>query len=340
MERDVSRVSVTDLGSFPACRRYWLWSKTWAPTTPNENYWMGTAVHVALEGYYLADRKVEPGIEALEEWADKSFKSMAKHLEPWYWKEIAPEYEEKVGLAAAMLDNYAQYDAENTLLHGEILEVETFYSANTKSYLKGKGLHLVGKVDLVIRNSQGIWLVDHKTSSRTPTNEVIDVDGQLTAYAYLYWRKHRVKPSGVYFNFLFKGAPEPPKLIRKGTALSKAKDQYSTPPLYREAIQEYGFNPEDYEEIIEHLEEAGWANFFHRVAGVRNVKEMIAFERRLRATGSDIIRAKNAPKMWAYPSPNIYNCQGCIFSVPCKAADDGGDAEAILRNLYTTESLY
>ncbi len=84
----------------------------------------------------------------------------------------------------------------------------------------------------------------------------------------IYRRLPENGPSEFVYDIVKKEAPKPPELLKKG-GLSKAKNQNTTVEMYRQAIEDHGLNPADYEDILQHLEDQG--NKFLRRIPVRRI---------------------------------------------------------------------
>ena len=109
-------------------------------------------------------------------------------------------------LAADMVDRYlAHYDDE-----WEVLHVEEQFTATTES-----GVEITFTPDLVIRDSTGVWIVDHKTSSALPKDGL--PMGNLQAYLYSSVMR-QVYPDfkGFIFNYVRAKTPTQPRLTKTG----------------------------------------------------------------------------------------------------------------------------
>ena len=57
-------------------------------------------------------------------------------------------------------------------------------------------------------------VVDHKTAAQKPAEgRSLDIDDQLTGYAYVYWRLTGELPRQMVYNVLIKALPGPPRVI-------------------------------------------------------------------------------------------------------------------------------
>lgn len=77
-----------------------------------------------------------------------------------------------------------------------------------------------GKVDALIENQFGLWIVDHKTHGRFPNHNFRLLDAQSALYL---WAARRMKlpVQGFIWNYLKTKAPSEPTLLQSGVRLSK-----------------------------------------------------------------------------------------------------------------------
>lgn len=169
--------------------------------------------------------------------------------------------------------------------------------------------------------------------SQKPSLAGLDVDEQMTAYAWAVERLYGEVPEKIVYNVIVKSFPTTPAVLKNGR-LSKDKGQSTTYSLYRRAIVDLGLDVNDYGDMLEHLDRTGWSNYFSRVESSRNLSEIEAFDRRASVKIRDIQRILEDPEHEAYPSPSSFTCSYCAYLGACKAKDDGGDAEVILESRF------
>jgi hypothetical protein len=270
-------------------------------------------------------------------WFDKQGAAFEDNYPLYRWDEVGGD--DLVAFAAGLVNHYMQYD-ERDFLDGGVVAVEerivvpvTIPGTDKWVIFRGNPVFLTGMLDLVLERSSGLWIVDHKTfSDRTLADRPdigIEVDEQLTSYPYLWWRRTGEVPRMSMYNVLVKVLPEPPRRLQRG-GLSVAKDQNTTAALFRDAIREARLNLNDYLDYILYLERRGDDRFFKRWASPRNMSELLAYERKVHARVHQILQLIEAPQVHAYGAGSSYRCGHCPFIAPCKATDDGGDAQALL----------
>jgi tetratricopeptide (TPR) repeat protein len=295
----------------------------------------GDMMHAALERYYKEDRNLDLAISKMhEEWIkhDGALQDMYGPLyatpdvqEYWYG-----EYQK----AANILHYYDQYDKAHPFFE-KVLDM----SIEERSFVEildplGKptdGL-LSGRIDMVVEREDGVWIVDHKTLSSAPSDSALDIDDQITAYCYIYWRMTGVVPRGGMYNVLLKDPPKPPRVLKNGT-VSKDKSQRTTYDLYVQALEEHGQDPADYTEILEYLKDKGWSQFFIRMQSERNMEQLAQFEKHLFHEYADMDEALQYTDQ-LYPNPSQYTCPRCQYLPICKAMEEGSDPEWVIEHGY------
>lgn len=94
-----------------------------------------------------------------------------------------------------------------------------------------------GKVDALIENQFGLWVVDHKTHKTLPDFDFRLLDAQSALYLWACLRM-KIPVQGFIWNYLRWKAPSTPKLIKDGSRLSKSACD-SDFLAYRAALVKY-----------------------------------------------------------------------------------------------------
>ena|SRR5262252_278606 len=332
--------SVTERGDFRSCRRRWdlgvnkcLVHKSRVPW----NLIFGEAIHKGLEAYYKNNnRQVARAKAAFTRQWKVELSNLMDVYGTLFGHGIEDEWQMYQDKGIQMLTYYDFYD-QKFPFWDDVLEVNIEERAFVDILdLDGErlpGLPLLsGRIDLVVKKDKGIWIVDHKTAANAYQARALDVDDQLTGYAYVYWRLSGEVPRGVIYNALIKEPPRPPKVLNSGE-LSKDKSQRTTYDLYLTAIKENGLERADYTEMLEFLFDKGWSQFFLRDAMERNIEELESFEKRLRYEYTDMVRAIEDPA-YMYPNPSQSNCSWCGYVAICQAMEEQGDVEYVIEEGY------
>jgi hypothetical protein len=185
----------------------------------------------------------------------------------------------------------------------------------------------------VVRKDNGrIRLVDHKTAGQRHGSAQLDLDDQLTGYAYGYWRVTAEWPEDEIYNVLLKKLAEPPRMLKSGK-LSQDKSQNTTYDLFRQAIREHELPYADYEETLERLKGEGWDDYYVQEGVFRTMGQITEFERNLYEEWRDMRSVAAHPER-AYPNPSPFNCPGCSVRLICQTMMDEGDAESIIQEQF------
>jgi hypothetical protein len=94
-----------------------------------------------------------------------------------------------------------------------------------------------GKVDSLIRNEFGLWLVDHKTHKTLPKLNFRLLDAQSALYLWAA-RENGLQVRGFIWNYLRWKAPTVPALVDRNTRLTKSATDTDYPTMYR-ALKKY-----------------------------------------------------------------------------------------------------
>lgn len=343
----LEQTSVTERADFRQCRRKWFLTtvKRLTPHGGAPHFWFGNLLHYALEHYYLGIQEDDPdpeeyGREAYEKFVKESLAGIKKEL-GFLWESAVDEYTAMVEMGRAMLDGYFRMERETGGM-GEVVAVEERYRVPIRNE-NGRAFpgspELTGRFDLVVARPDGsLWVVDHKTAGSKHNSAYLDIDDQLTGYAYVYYRATGVFPRGQVYNVLLKKAPGPPRRLKDAKdgspVLSSAKDQNTTYSLFIAEIKRLGLDRRDYADILAFFKDRGWGDFYIQEGVFRNMAQMQAFERNLAYEWRDMRDVAAHPEK-AYPSPSSFNCPGCPVKLICSTMQDGGDVETIIEQQFT-----
>ncbi len=344
----ITSTSATERAGFRKCRRQWFLTTVHRldANSGNINFFLGTIYHAALAAYYTAQYNGED--VGAREWAalevyQAEFDSQCETLDAQMghlWTYIEPTFREAGELGIEMLQNYMERERLDPLLD-EVIAVE--FRVNVP-ILDPRGVQvgiLSVQADVVGKKNGELAVGDHKTASRVMPSSHLDLDDQLTAEVYSWWKASGDFPEKAIYNVSYKKAVGPPKQIKGSKAkpikLSKSKNQPTTPELYRAEIKRLGLDIADYVDILTALEEKSGSDedkLFHREAVFRTPGQMAAFERDLFYEWSDMEEVAHHPEK-AYPNPTSMNCSSCPVRIICTTIQDAGDVEAIIKAGFT-----
>lgn len=351
----IKDTSATERAGFRKCRRQWFLTVVHRldPQEGNPNFFLGTIYHSGLEAYYKTilthqehDAKCKPGkpckhtfvmpdevaLDAYQAAYDKYMAKLKSDM-GMVWSIAEPGYRELGELGIEMLQNYIDREANNPLFD-EVVAVEFRVNVAIRNPKNGRKVGVLSvQADVVGMKDGFLCVADHKTASRELPSAHLDLDDQLTAEVFAWWQATGAFPERAIYNVSYKKHAGPPALLKSGKALSKAKDQGTTYAMYRQAIEDHGFNVADYVDILTALkerEERGEDPLFRREEVFRTPGQMDAFERDLFHEFQDMKRVAAHPEM-AYPNPTSMECGRCPVRSICTTIQDGGDVAAIIQ---------
>lgn len=108
-----------------------------------------------------------------------------------------------------------------------------------------------GKVDMLVEDQYGLWIVDHKNHKSLPGLEYRIMDAQSALYIWAA-RKSGYDIQGHIWNYVRSTPPAIPELLKDGSRLSRRKVDTDYPTLLK-AIRRYGLDPDDYRDWLNRL---------------------------------------------------------------------------------------
>lgn len=351
-------IRTSDRNTFRKCRRQWDFTskirQNYEPTRMDKNLAFGIAVHAGLEVYYdptfysqpvhvrVARAKLRFGEELHEHfWSDDLSEEdrteyaeleelgdgMLYHYGKWasgvdHFKPIMVEYEFEVPVTVPQKYTSMWLTDEPYQRGFDVNDT----SGYPHLYYQAKPVVYQGRIDLMVEDEAGeLWLWDHKTASRFDDTTWLDLDTQVSSYA---WAMQQIigKPiAGIVYNELRKTAPSEPRVLKSGK-LSKDKSQGTTYDLYVKAIEQGGHDPADYQDILHYLLHSG-DDYFRRTQLHRTQIELAHQEELIFLEAMDML---GEPAI--YPNPSRFNCNYCSFRAPCLVTSEGGDVEFVLSD--------
>lgn len=226
-------------------------------------------------------------------------------------------------IMTAYIKKYQQIDRQY-----EILAVEQEF----KIQIPGTKIALTGIIDLVAKDTLGIWVIDHKTAKKIPDEEFRLVDTQLSLY---YWVVHQLrkylkiepneKIAGVMFNYIRTKVPTEPQLLKKG-GLSKRKDIDCDYDTYFKALLKYGLDPSEYEDILSIVSKN---QFYTRRALPKSQAMLKKVISDLVDIGTDIMEIERFPRNFTR------DCSwDCEYKNLCISELHGHDTQFMIDNEY------
>lgn len=319
--RDVP-VRHSEVKDFLRCRQLWhyRWVEGLRPKSFDRQRALnvGTVMHKFLQEWYL-------GLKERQEGAGKPFDvvlSAALKQARNMFEQLGGTDEDAWDLIRQIAQHYVQVYGERDLWSWRVVAVEQpFYTMHGALQVPYSGT-----IDLIVEDLDGLlWVVDHKFTNNLDTYEqVAPYDRQITRYL---WAVQQMYPNrqvaGFIYNLIAKAAPQKPKVLKNGQ-LSKDMRIKTTYEVYLQAIKEHGLNPDDYAEILEHLQMQR-NPFFRRVEVHRTQQEIEVAMEELTLIVEDMDGAsvyRNYTKDCRWDCPYVGLCQVEAFG------DDGSHYRA------------
>lgn len=357
MDKYIIRTS--DRKSFKMCRQAWDFGskirQDFEPVVVPKALEFGTAIHAGLEAYYEPQSQNFPD-ETRTAIAITMFmneNTAQYHARSNDMQEIVDDYKEREELGRGMLnyycgewapknDNFKVVAVEQEFEVPVLVPLDVYLKSTgstgwqngfavdtTTRQLYYKGLPVVyqGRIDMIVEDEDGdLWIVDHKTA-RAFKEEMfhLDVDTQVTSYAWAAQFFLDKPIAGVIYNQIKKSYPTEPKVLKSGK-LSKDKSQSTTYDLYVKAIEAGGHNEADYTEFLDYLWSSG-PEFVRRFQLDRSQSELDTQGRMIYDESLDML---GNPSI--YPNPSEMVCGGCAFQGPCLATMENSDPNFILTD--------
>lgn len=334
----IKSTSATERAAFRKCRRQWLLGVVHRldKQEGNVHFFLGRIYHSALEAYYRSQMAGAPEddreVAALDAYQDAFDTELATVKDQLGFAFTFGEqlFRDAGELGLEMLQNYMERERKEPLLD-DVIAVE--FRVNVAiTNPKGRKVGVLSvQADVVGMKDGELCVVDHKTASGSVASGHLDLDDQLTAEVYSWWKATGDFPDKAIYNVSYKKALHPPKLLKSGK-LSKDAQQLTNSALYRAEIERLGLPLADYVDFLVFLDGKN-DPLFKRDAVFRTPGQMAAFEHDLFEEWRDMKAIAAHPER-AYPNPTAMNCQSCPVRIICTTIQDGGDVETIIRSGY------
>jgi len=109
-----------------------------------------------------------------------------------------------------------------------------------------------GKIDMLVENQYGLWIVDHKNHKKLPDLDFRMLDAQSALYIWAAL-KNKIPVQGHIWNYIRSTPPSVPVLLKNGKALSRSAKIVTDYPTMVKAIQRYQLDPAGYADKLTHL---------------------------------------------------------------------------------------
>src|SRR5690554_1209773 len=181
-------VSFSELKAWRTCRmlHHYKYRERLEPKTKPVALKRGAWIHALLEAYYKGNDWREVHRALTDEFA------MLMDEEREYYGDLP-------GTAETLMTLY-----EETYPNDRTLAVELEF----REFPLSQSVHLKGRIDLVLEDPRGVWVVEHKTVSRMPGEDDRIVNPQVALYIPVVEQQLGVKVNGVLWNYLITRIPK------------------------------------------------------------------------------------------------------------------------------------
>lgn len=348
--------SVSDIGTFLACREKWDLSSPNRQslrhrTTPRMYLTQGTALHAAIEQQArssLGYATVGP-LAAADDYLKQE--RLAKVEEITRLTGFAPwgtemkEWDEKADLTRAIAKQYFDhYGYDNPLADQgmEYLAVEVPFKIDISELVDIPGAFFVGTFDGISKDGHdNLWLVENKSYTVKPDLRDLRVHFQTTGYAVAWEMLTGIPLVGALYNGVAKKLIKEPRRLQSG-ALSADVSQQTTYSRFTSAMKRDGLSlalPK-YAKILEKLENIerqGDDRFFYRESFYYNETQIDSWISEFK----DIVREMDSdPRIYRTVSFKGCGPQGadCWWQDVCFAKHTGQDVDLTIQQRYEVGS--
>lgn len=257
---------------------------------------------------------------------EKRHKQLTKKFNSMF-EEERELYGDQPTICRNIMEGY-EYHWRKEEEHWEVIAVEEEFSVELPH-----GHIFRFKVDGIITDEWGMWLLEHKSHKTLPDDNYRFIDLQTARYVWAL-KKLGYPIDGVLWNYIRTKEPSKPKLTQKGV-LSKAKldtDLFT----FVQGLKELGIDPREHRDVILALKRHN--SFLRRVKTPK--PDLIS-----KTLIKEIVTVADAIERGSEPTRSIdRSCvYMCSYMDICMTELYGGDAKQIISSRYrsaTTDDYY
>ena len=236
-------ISLSDVSAFKRCRKFWDYSshlrESLRPTHQAPHFWLGTAVHFAIEN-------ANKSVRTTQDLFDDYFKATSAY----YGRDNLPEnVNDLMALGISMVENFTQSDIYKSL---NIVDTELPFEVKITDNATLRGIF-----DAIHYDEFGnIWIIDYKTATSFANTNSLSLNEQINGYLLAAKSIFGERVAGFKYIELKKSLIKPP-IILTGGQLSTNKSQSTSYGLFKsKAMEIYGSEakiPQKYKEFMDYL---------------------------------------------------------------------------------------
>lgn len=317
----MTTASYSSIGTFGRCPRLYKYRyvDNLEPIKTATPLYFGSTVHTLLEALYRDGEVKSVGEGLIEQVLNDTV----------IFDDEKNEQLDLIGEAAALVNNYRDqyFDEDNW----EVLHVEEEFSCE----IDGKTITFTP--DLIVRAADGVWIVDHKTTSASRPDSLDPEFADLQALLY-YTGVQQAYPDvrGFVFNYLRKKLPTTPRLTKTGDLrvanLDRIDTTYTALRDFLKAEAPALLDDPAHARRLAELRDRNqffWRTSIYVDPGVAdNLLDDVS------ALVGSIEASTTSGKFPRVLARGYDGCQRCPFRAPCEAALLGWDETQILEDYY------
>lgn len=321
-------VSYSEVSSFRRCQKAWeyRYKQGLKRQRKHMRLFKGEILHEMLNAYINAKRV--KGFIGKDPWD-----VLAGYAEKFkdYFEEEKERYGDIIGDCGVIFEGYLRKYRHDPLRYEES-EAAVYFDITGS-------LRFAGFIDKIAVDAQDRrWIVDHKFLASIPTGEDRFSELQLLLYVWAWGKVNPDTPiDGVLWDYARSKAPTVPEVLKNG-ALTQRKNLDCDVHTYMRTIAENKLNPNDYIEMLKHLE-GKEDTFFERVFLPKPTDQLVGeVVEDFLATAEDIqIARKKGARCARSMSP--FNCSTCEFRSVCEAEVRGHDVDFVIKADYIQREI-
>ena len=296
---------------------------------------VGAWVHSLLEAYYTALKNSADPAKAVDQMhrqlLDEKWNVLFDEEKDLLNQDVQSGYE-LPDLAYQIAKRYIErYRKEDQAQWKKILLVEKEITVKPEWMARP----FTFRCDLVVLDKHGwVRIYDHKVVKTMPDEESRVLDPQGARYVlamHEFLRRKGVKVHGItmVYDYIRDRLPAEPALLKSGKGLSKQWID-TEPDVYLDAIKRNGFDPSEYEDILDRLRREGKPYFDRWAVPKSDVR--LAYEKKLLAYLSVVTKSKS--EFCPRTLDRIRCTFDCEFKEICLTELEGGDAQQIIKEKF------
>lgn len=203
-----------------------------------------------------------------------------------------------------------------------------------------------GRIDLLVEDQFGLWIVDHKFNAKLPSLMFRLLDSQSALYVWAA-RRMGIPVQGHIWNYVRRKVPTIPALLKDGSRLSEKKIDTDYPTMVN-ALKKYELDPTPYADKLAYLKslrfvhgEAQRSSYFRRDV-LEKSPEM------LKQVAREAYHTSKRMNAYDFSKPDFVervvdrSCEWmCNYTELCALELFGGDPRSIRRQRYVeTDPMY